>query len=79
MPHQGRAVAKGDRHGDALKVDDPCEGTDVLLPVVAALLIKGCGVVLGVGDLGASDELTHHVPHAVLGNLRGAHNLAVVL
>lgn len=34
MPHQGCAVTKSHRHGDALKVDGPREGADVLLPAV---------------------------------------------
>jgi hypothetical protein len=33
VSYQWCTVPKGDRHGNALEVDDACEGTDVLLPV----------------------------------------------
>jgi hypothetical protein len=32
VPHQWCTVPKGDRHGNALEVNDAREGTDVLLP-----------------------------------------------
>jgi hypothetical protein len=41
-----------------------------VLPVVAALLVKGCCEVLCVGNVRAGDELANNIPHAVAGHLR---------
>lgn len=40
------------------------------LPVVAALLVEGCCVVLCVGNIRAGDELTNDIPHTVFRHLQ---------
>lgn len=47
-------------------------------PVVAALLVKGRGVVLSVGDLRAGNELTHNIIHAVLRHLQLMHTIIII-